>query len=139
MNDDKFSNKSVTELLRNLAAAHVLKNLNRFKTIAYEKAADSVEHLSRELRDIWQEGKIMKVPGIGPGIGSGLDEYFKNGESEHFNEILKGIPPSVFLLMRVPGIGPKKSFRLVGEFGLVSAETVVEDLLNVAKEINFFA
>lgn len=133
MNDDKFSNKSITELLRNLAAAHVLKNLNRFKVIAYDKAADSIEHLSREIKDVWQEGKLYKVPGIGPGIGSSLEEYFKNGESEHFNEILKGIPPSVFVLMRVPGIGPKRAFRLVGQFGLVNAETVVVDLLNVAR------
>jgi DNA polymerase (family 10) len=35
--------------------------------------------------------------------------------------------------MKVPGIGPKKAFRLVGQFGLTDKETVVDDLLNVAR------
>ncbi len=133
--EDKYSNKEIAENLRNVAAAYTLKNEkeNRFRIIAYEKAADAVEHLSRELRDVWQDGKLYKVPGIGPGIGSSLEEFFKTGESKHFNEVLKGIPPSVFVLMKVPGIGPKKAFRLVMKFGLTEKETVIDDLLNVAR------
>ncbi|HRN70269.1 MAG TPA: DNA polymerase/3'-5' exonuclease PolX [Candidatus Woesebacteria bacterium] len=132
-NTDKYSNKSITELLRNIAAAHTLKGENRFRIIAYEKAADAIEHLSREIEDIWKEGKIQKVPGIGPGIGQALSEFFETGTSKHFQEILKGIPPSVFTLMKVPGIGPKKAFRLVAQFGLTDPETVVYDLMNVAR------
>jgi len=137
--NDHFSNKSIAELLRNIAAAYQLqegsesgKN-NRFRIIAYEKAADTIEHLSRELRDIWYEGKLYKITGIGSGIGSALEEIFTTGESQHFNEILKGIPQSVFLLMKVPGIGPKKAFRLVFHFGLTDTETVVHELRNLAR------
>lgn len=133
MAEDKYSNKSVTELLRNIAAAHTLKGDNRFRIIAYEKAADAIEHLSREIEDIWKEGKIQKVTGIGPGIGQALSEYFETGTSKHFQEILKGIPPTVFILMKVPGIGPKKAFRLVAEFGLTNTATIVEDVITVAK------
>lgn len=132
-NEDKYSNKSVTELLRNIAAAHTLKGDNRFRIIAYEKAADAIEHLSREIVDIWKEGKIQNVTGIGPGIGQALSEYFETGTSKHFKQILHGIPPSVFTLMKVPRIGPKKAFRLVGQFGLTDNETVVDDLLHVAR------
>lgn len=143
MTTDQFSNKSIAEILRNIAAAYLLQEnptsheassrQSRFKIIAYQKAADTVEHLSRELKDIWQEGKLQKVPGIGPGIGSGLSELFENGTSSHFNEVLKGIPSSVFLLMKVPGIGPKKAFRLVAHFGLTEKETVIDDLRNLAQ------
>src|SRR3990167_7525615 len=138
MTSDQFSNKSIAELLRNIAAAYLLQQgpdsdrNNRFKIIAYQKAADTVEHLSREIKDIWQEGKLQKIKGIGPGIGSGLSELFERGESHHFNEVLKGIPKSVFLLMKVPGIGPKKAFRLVAHFGLTDDETVIAQLRNLA-------
>jgi len=136
-NEDKYSNKEIAELLRNIAAAYKLRPSNesglRFKIIAYEKAADAVEYLSREIKDIWAEGKLQKVPGIGPGIGSSLSEYFEKGESTNFNEILKGIPKSVFLLMKVPGLGPKKAFRLVAQFGITDPETAVGDLRNLAR------
>ncbi len=141
MAEDIYSNKQVAHLLRNIAAAYTLVGdptskdgkVSRFRIIAYEKAADAIEHLSREIRDIWQEGKLYKVPGIGPGIGSALEEFFEKGESTHFNDVLKGIPPSVFRLMDVPGIGPKKAFRLVMHFGITDAETVISDLRNIAK------
>lgn len=141
MADDTYSNKQIARLLRNIAAAYTLigdptsqdGKVSRFRIIAYEKAADSIEHLSREIRDIWQEGKLYKVPGVGPGIGSALEEYFEKGESEHFSLVLKGIPPSVFKLMDVPGIGPKKAFRLVMQFGITDEETVIGDLRNIAK------
>ena len=141
MAEDIFSNKQVAQLLRNIAAAYTLVGdptskdgkVSRFRIIAYEKAADTIEHLSREIRDVWQDGKLYKVPGIGPGIGSALEEYFEKGESSHFNLVLKGIPPSVFRLMEVPGIGPKKAFRLVMQFGITDAETVIGDLRNIAK------
>jgi len=136
MAEEKFSNKQVAHLLRNIAAAYTLVGdvpTSRFKIIAYQKAADSIEHLSREIYDVWQERKLYKVPSIGKGIGSGLEELFEKGESDHFNEVLKGIPPSVFILMDVPGIGPKKAFRLVMEFGLTDKDSVVQDLKDIAK------
>ena len=70
----EINNKYITNLLRNVAAAYLLLNENKFKIIAYEKAADAVEHASREIKDVWQEGKINAVPGIGPSIASHLKE-----------------------------------------------------------------
>lgn len=125
------SNREIAMLLRSLAAAHLIKNNNRFQIIAYENAADSVEHLNREIKDIWQEGKLDQVPNIGKTIASGLSEYFKSGYSTHFDSILKGIPPTVFELMKIPSIGPKKAHKLVSAFKIVNIETVFYDLKNL--------
>lgn len=96
--EKKYSNKEIAFLLRKIAASYLLTNENRFKIIAYQKAADIIENLSRNLFDLWQEGKLSEVPGIGAAIASHLDEYFKNGYSSHFESILKKIPASVFCL-----------------------------------------
>ena len=53
-----FTNSEIVILLRNVAAALLIKAVNRFRIIAYEKAADSIEHLTSELKDIWDEGKL---------------------------------------------------------------------------------
>lgn len=135
--DEKFSNKSVAQLLRDIACAYELNPKDDrnviFKIIAYQKAADAIEQYPREIYDIWKDGNLQKVAGIGPGIGSGLSEYFEKGESLHFNEILKGIPKTVFLLMKVPGIGPKKAFKLVTNFGLTDNDTVLQDLKDLVR------
>jgi DNA polymerase (family 10) len=126
--EEKYSNKEIATLLRKVAAVYFLTSENRFKIIAYQKAADTIENLSRNLFDFWQEGKLNEVSGIGASLASYLDEYFKEGYCLHFDEVLKKIPSSVFVLMEIPGIGPKKAFALVKALKLFDEKTVVLDL-----------
>ncbi len=131
---DKFSNREIAFLLRSIAASYTLLNENRFKIIAYQNASATVEHLNRELYDMWQDHKLSQVPGIGPSISEHLSELFSKGRSHHFDEILKKIPSPVFELMRIPNIGPKTAFKLVKELNLTRSKNIYEDVEKVAKE-----
>ena len=117
-------NTQIAELLRAIAAAYQLKNeeKNRFRIIAYQRAADAVEHASSELKDLWDDGKLKEVPGIGESIASHLDELFRTGKSGHFEEVMKGLPREMFDLMAVPGIGAKTAYKLVTKIGIKSLE-----------------
>jgi DNA polymerase (family 10) len=112
--ENKFPNGVVAELLRDIAAAYQVKNdkNSRFKIIAYQRAADAVEHLSSEIKDMWDEDKLGDIPGVGPSIAQHLDELFKTGKSKHFDEVMDGLPPSMFPLMKVQGIGPKRAYNI---------------------------
>jgi DNA polymerase (family X) len=115
--DSKFTNLQIAELLRDVAAAYQLKDDKKYKfqIIAYERAADAVEHASSELKDLWDDGKLTDVPGIGPSIAEHLDDIFKTGHSKHFDEIMKGIPKEAFKLMELPGIGIKTALKILKE------------------------
>ena len=117
-------NTQIAELLRAIAAAYQLKDeeKNRFRIIAYQRAADAVEHASSELKDLWDDGKLKEVPGIGESIASHLDELFRTGKSRHFEEVMKGLPREMFDLMEVPGIGAKTAYKLVTKIGIKSLE-----------------
>lgn len=130
-----MTNLEVAELLRNVAAAYQLKDdkKNKFKIIAYQHAADSVEHLASEIKDMWDEGKLGEVVGIGTSLAKHLDEIFRTGNSAHFAEIFKGLPMSVFDLMQIPGIGVKTACKLVKALP-ISDEKPIEDLEKLAKE-----
>src|SRR6185369_11947952 len=114
---NKFPNGVVAELLRDVAAAYQVKNEknSRFKIIAYQRAADAVEHLSSEIKDMWDEGKLDDIPGVGPSIAEHLNELFKTGHSKHFEEVMSDLPPSMFRLMEVQGIGPKRAYLIAKE------------------------
>src|SRR4030042_5893637 len=104
-----MTNLQIAELLRAVAASYQLKDAdkNKFRIIAYERAADAVEHATSELKDLWDEGKLAEVPGIGLNIASHLDELFRKGRSKHFEEVMKGYSPNIFKLIKLQGIGPK--------------------------------
>ena len=130
-----MSNKEFVTLLRNVAAVYTIKDekKHRFQIIAYQKAADSIEHLNTELSDLIYE-KIEKIPGVGPGIMSYIQEYVKKGSVKHFNEITKNIPPAIFPLLDVPSFGPKKAYKIVANFNLKNPATVVDDVKRLGKE-----
>jgi DNA polymerase (family X) len=129
------SNAEFAELLRDIAAAYQLKdeNKNKFRITAYNRAADSIEHLGTELKDIWQEGKLDDIAGVGESMAKNLSEIFEKGKSKEFENLLSEIPPAVFELMKVPGIGPKKAYKLSNHFKL-KKETAIVDLIKIAQE-----
>ena len=114
---DGLTNLQIAELLRDVAAAYQLKDQIKYKfqIIAYQRAADAVEHATSELKDLWDDKKLEDVPGIGPGIAKHLDELFRTGKSKHFETLMKGIPPKAFKLMELPGIGIKTAMKLIKE------------------------
>jgi DNA polymerase (family 10) len=128
----QFTNLQIAELLRDVAAAYQFQDQNKFKfqIIAYERAADAVEHATSELKDLWDDGKLEEVPGIGPGIAQHLDELFKTGHSRHFDSLMKGIPKEAYKLMELPGIGIKTAMKMIKEG---DKKDIQDKLVEVAK------
>lgn len=130
-----LTNLQIAKLLRSVAAAlELTPGDNRFRIIAYERAADAVEHASSEVKDLWDNNQLKELPGVGEGIAASLDELFKTGQVRHFKSILKPIPPAVFALLEVPGIGPKNAFKLCKALGITSAHSAITKLEKAAKK-----
>jgi len=128
-----MTNQEIAKLLSNIAAVYQLKGEDRFRMMAYEKAAESIRGLTQEVSDLWKDGKLTTIPGVGPSLASHIDELLRTGKVKHFEQVLKDIPASVFPLLEVPGLGIKRAFKLVSEFHLNDPKTVVAKLLAVAK------
>lgn len=127
-----ITNQQISKLLQSVAAAYQVKGEDQFRIIAYQRAADSVEHAASELKDLWDDGKLGEVAGIGPGISSHLDELFRTGKVKHFQQVMKGLPEAMFELLEIPGIGAKTAYKLSRELGLKGAKTAVQDLEKTA-------
>lgn len=122
-----FTNQEISDLLSSVAAAYTIKGMNRFQIIAYENAASGIEHATADLRDLWQEGKLAEIPGVGSHIEEYLDELFSTGEVKHFDQVMKGIPKAVFPLLKIPGIGPKTALKLA-EVGVEGADDLKDKI-----------
>jgi len=119
----EVSNVAVSKLLREIAAVYSLHKKNSFEIRAYENAADSVEHSTSEVKDLWEERKLDSVPGLGEKLRGYLDELFKTGKVAHFEAVKKSFPRVFFDLLDVPGVGPKTAQELV-KLGAKSLEDV---------------
>jgi DNA polymerase (family 10) len=131
-----MSNKEIAELLRKVAVGYIIKDeaKYRFQIIAYEKAASSIESSSSQVADLIKENRISTLPGVGTSIQKHLEELVNKGEVEHFKWVLKGIPNSIFPLLKVHSLGPKSAYKLIKAFKLNNESTVINDLKEIAKK-----
>jgi DNA polymerase (family X) len=129
-----MTNHDVAKMLRNVAAAYSIKDEKKylFQSLAYQKASDTISHLPTELKDLLKDGE--KIQGIGPSIREHLIELYDKGHSKHFEEILKLVPSSVFPLLDVVSLGPKKAYKLVVALKLNDPKTVLSDLKKAAEQ-----
>jgi DNA polymerase (family 10) len=109
----EISNAKIAKLLRNVAAAMTIKKAGNFFQIrAYENASDSIEHSTTEIFDLWQEGKLDLIPGLGKDMRAYLNELFEKGKVVHFESVTSGLPPIFFDLLDIPGVGPKTAEKI---------------------------
>lgn len=123
----EFSNAQVAKLLRKMGAALVLLKTNPFEVRAYGNAADSIEHADAEVRDLWEEGKLGDLPGLGKSMQAYLDELFSSGKVKHFETVLGKFEPVIFELIDLPGVGPKTA-KEIADLGVSSLEDLRKQL-----------
>lgn len=128
-----MTNLQIAELLRNVASSYQYKDESKYKfqIIAYNRAADAVEHSTSELKDLWDDGKLDEVPSIGPSIASHLDEIFKTGKSKHFEQIMRGIPKEAFTLMVLPKIGIKTAVKMINELPKIELKKYLDQAIKL--------
>lgn len=129
-----FTNKELARLLRSVAAAYAVRGENQFRLIAYQRAADSIEHAASEVKDLWDDGKLGELAGIGPSIAGHLDELFRKGKVKHFEEVMADLPPAMFELLEIPGIGPKTAYQLTKSLKIFNKDKALAQLEKAAKE-----
>ncbi len=124
----KLSNNDIVQLLRKVVIVYKIERKELFRTAAYENAADVIELLNEELYDIWKRGELSSVEGLGETIRGHIVELFEKGSSEFIDRQIGKVPETVFILTRVPKLGPLKSYKLVTTFNLIDKKTVIKKL-----------
>ncbi|MCJ7792507.1 MAG: DNA polymerase/3'-5' exonuclease PolX [Candidatus Marinimicrobia bacterium] len=128
----KMSNQEIADLLKGMAAAYQIKGDKQFRVRAYEEAAVSVEHATSTIKDIWDEGQLEELPGVGKALAGYLDELFRTGQVKHFQKVMKDFPPAMFEFLEIPGVGAKTAFKLAKKLKITQAKNAKEKLKQAA-------
>ena len=124
-----MKNQEVARILYEIADLLEIQGIE-FKPRAYRKAAQNIEGLGMDIEDLYKEGKLESVPGVGKSIAKKIEEYLKTGRVKKLEELKKEIPVDIESLMEVEGLGPKMIKVLYEKLGVKN----LDDLEKVAKE-----
>src|SRR3989304_5864575 len=95
MPPEKLSNQQLAEIFQTIANLLEIKGEVIYKILAYRKAADSLNALSREAYELWQEGKLTEIPGVGKAIAEKIDELLSSGRLGFLEQLSAEVPPSL--------------------------------------------
>jgi len=104
MSNKRFVARSLEEIARYLE----ISEKNRFKSLAYLKAARKVEDLNSDVVTFVESGEIERTPGIGKAIGPIIVELVRTGQSRYLEDLRKQYPAGIFDLMEIEGLGLRK-------------------------------
>jgi DNA polymerase (family 10) len=126
MNPDKFSNQQLAEVFQLIAELLEIKGEVIYKILAYRKAADSLNNLGRDVHDIWKQGQLTEIPGVGKAIAEKIDELLKTGKLEFLEKLKSEVPVSLVEMLQVPDLGPKKVALFWREAGITNLAELEE-------------
>lgn len=117
-----MKNKEVAEIFRKTAQLLEIRGDNPYRIRAYERAAQTLEALTKDVEELVKEGKLEKLPGIGADLASKIKEILSKGTLSLYEELKKEIPAVLLTFLEIPGLGPKKVKAIYEKYNITSLE-----------------
>jgi len=121
-------NEEIARIFERMARVLAFKGKDRFRIMAYERAAVSIRDLEEDLASIAQQGKLQEIPGIGHDLSEMIDEYARTRTVTRYEQECNGIPSGLIDLMSIPGLGPKTLALLHKKFKVSCLEDLMASL-----------
>jgi DNA polymerase (family 10) len=108
-----MKNEVIAQMFYEMADILEIQNV-AWKPQAYRQAARSIE-ASKDVESIYKKSGINgleEIPGVGENIAKKIIEFLKTGRIHAYERLKETVPAHIYILMKVPGIGPKKVEKL---------------------------
>ena len=112
-----MNNAQIAAIFDEMADLLEFQNANPFRVRAYRNGARTIRDLPESLATMAadESRQLTDIDGIGKDLAEKIVTLLDAGELEQHQELLAAVPSSVLLLLRVPGLGPKKAAVLYKE------------------------
>ncbi|HEX6386035.1 MAG TPA: DNA polymerase/3'-5' exonuclease PolX [Anaerolineae bacterium] len=123
-------NRDVADTFARVADMLAIRGDQIHRILAYRRAAESIEELGRDINQVYAEGTLTDIPGIGKTLADKIEEMLTTGTLQFYEKLAQEIPPSLVELLRVEGLGPKRVGQVYKELGV----TTLDELTAAARE-----
>ena len=123
-----MNNLRIADALERIADILEFQGANSFRVRAYRNGSRIVRAAPQPLEAIVKdpERKLTDIAGIGKDLSDKITTLVTTGRLPMLEELEAQVPPSVMMLLRIPGLGPKKAATLVRELQVTSLDELRE-------------
>ncbi|HSB20939.1 MAG TPA: DNA polymerase/3'-5' exonuclease PolX [Anaeromyxobacteraceae bacterium] len=121
-----MENADIARVLSEIADILELTGGNAFKVRAYRQAAQVVDVHPGPVADLWRQGRLTDLPGIGEGIAGKIGELVDTGTCREQARLEALVPQGVLEMLRVEGVGPKTALAAWKQLGIADVAALEE-------------
>jgi DNA polymerase (family 10) len=113
-----ITNDEIAERLREIYQLMQLAGENRFRAIAFDRAAQTIESLNEDISTYIENDNLTDIKGIGNSIAEDIKSYTKTGKIEVLENLRQQIPEGIIKWLDISGLGPKNIAKIHQELGI---------------------
>ena len=117
-----MTNSDVAAVLEETSDLIELTDGNPHRARAFARAARSIEDLDEPVETRLAAGTLTEVSGIGDAMADHVADVAESGTFALHDELLNAIPPGLLEVLRVKGLGTKRTRRLWTELDVTSLD-----------------
>ena len=103
-----MENAQLASLLNEICTLMELAGEDSFRSGAFARAARTIETLPDSVAGKVEAGSLDSVPGLGKTLKDTVSQLVQTGTCKQLDDLREKTPPGLILMLRIPGVGPKK-------------------------------
>jgi DNA polymerase (family 10) len=123
-----YTNQQIAAKLREVSQLMQLAGENRFKVIAFDRAAQTIESLNEEIGTYIQNKNLTDIKGVGKSIAEDIYALEETGEMPVLQSFRQKVPEGLVKWLDISGLGPKNAYKIHNELGISTIEELKEKI-----------
>ena len=103
-----------------------LKGDNPYRIRAYRRAARALKGFSGDIRQLWEQGKLATITGIGKDLAAKIGEILSTGTCRFLEELRQEVPPGLVDMLVLPEVGPRTVHTCYSQLGITTLAELEE-------------
>jgi DNA polymerase (family X) len=121
-----MTNQDVAEKLREVYDLMQLAGENRFRAIAFDRAAQTIEGLNRDITTFIEEDSLTDIKGIGKSIAEDIKALAATGTMPVLEDLKERVPKGLIEWLNISGLGPKNIVKIHQKLGITEITELKE-------------
>jgi DNA polymerase (family 10) len=122
-------NQRLAEIFSDMSAYYrYLGAAERFRALAYAKAAKIIRGLKEDVSNYVSEHTLEELPGIGESISEKIMEFLNTGTIRKYEMLRKKVPAGIIDMLEIRGFGPESLRRIHTELKIDTREELIRAL-----------
>jgi DNA polymerase (family 10) len=121
-----MDNRQIAHIFQEISDMLAIQGENPHRVFAYQRAAEAIAQLERDVADVWGEGRLTDIPGVGKTLADKIEELLTTGRLRFYQRLKEKVPDGVVEMLQIPDVGPKTAGRLWRELGITSIQALEE-------------